>query len=281
LGERLLQWVLAGLAVLLSAASLTVALVIWKKQRFVFQRQHSQSETIQSVNEQLARLSASASRSEARFRLGERGESAEPRAQHGEEFILWQRSGFKQKGVFIEIGAYNGVSLSNSVFFEQLGWSGLLVEANPDLAEMCRNSRPNAVVAQAAVGLRDSGEVVFSMVRGGLGLDTLSFTSTDDRQRARIAAKGGSIEQVAVPARTLSSLVAEHGLKEVDWVSIDVEGAELEVLQGADLANFKPAVLLIEDNSAGGDKSVSDYLRQFGYRRILTVGCNDLYERTS
>lgn len=198
-------------------------------------------------------------------------------AQHGEELLLWELSGWKRDGVFVEIGAYDGVSLSNSLFFEKIGWRGLLVEAHPDLVEKCRQSRPDANVVHAALCDTDEGSIDFSMVRGSSGMDTLSFATTTPQHRQRIESHGGRIETVSVPARTLASVLSEQGLMRIDWMSIDVEGGELAVLKGADLDSVRPRVIVVEDNSAGRDDSVSAFLVAQGYRRETRIGCNDIF----
>lgn len=271
--------ILAGVALMAAMGALIVTVWLWRKLREQHRRTHLLSKEVASIGVQLVELSRAASRNEARARLGAAGKSVELYAQHGEEFLLWQRCAFKANGVFIEIGAYDGVSLSNSLFFEQIGWSGLLVEAHPGLAAKCRSARPAAAVVHAALGATDGGSVTFSMVKGEQGLDTLSFVSTTDRQLRRIESRHGSIERVDVPARTLQSVVREVNLVEVDWMSIDVEGAELDVLKGANLDEFRPRLILVEDNSGGADDTVSRYLATQGYRWDARVGCNDLYVR--
>jgi hypothetical protein len=85
------------------------------------------------------------------------------------------------------------------------------------------------------------------------------------------------IEQVSVAARSFRSLLAETGVTAVDWMSVDVEGGELDVLKGAGLESIRPTVIVVEDNSGGHDHEVTKYLAGFGYKRVLTVGCNDFY----
>jgi FkbM family methyltransferase len=268
---------LALIAVLASAVSLAAAAVLWRKLSAAHARIHRLERSELEAEHQLTSLSRAASRAEARARLPAVAASTDCHAQHGEEFFIWELLGFKAQGTFIEIGAYDGVSLSNSLFFERLGWKGVLVEAHPELARRCRENRPGATVVHAALGPVDGGSVRFSMVRGDTGLDTLSFVSTTEQHRNRIRARGGDIEQVEVPSRTLRSVVAEIGLGDVDWMSVDVEGSEIAVLEGSGLDSFRPKVVVVEDNSRGRDAEIGKFLAGYGYRRVKTVGCNDIY----
>ncbi|MCA9052373.1 MAG: FkbM family methyltransferase [Planctomycetaceae bacterium] len=202
-------------------------------------------------------------------------------AQHGEELLLWEVAGWKRDGVFIEIGAHDGVSLSNSLFFEQIGWQGLLIEAHPDLVAQCRISRPGSLVVHAVLGAQDTGVRNFSMVVGPPGIETLSFASTSTKHLQRIESRGGTVKTVVVPARTITSVLREHQISEIDWMSIDVEGGELEVLEGLDWRTCRPHVLMIEDNSRGNDLRIQDIVTQHGYQKVCRIGCNDIYRATT
>ncbi len=198
-------------------------------------------------------------------------------SQHGEELFLWRYCDWKPHGLYVEIGAYDGMTFSNSYFFEQIGWTGLLVEAHPQLVEECRSARPGSKVVHAALGVEDGTSVQFSMVHGKQGMDTLSFAFTSDAHRARIARRGGSIETTRVPGMRLDSLLERYGDTHIDWMSIDFEGGELDVLQGLDLSRCRPDVLMVEDNSRGGDHAIHDYLVSHGYQLTLRIACNAIY----
>jgi FkbM family methyltransferase len=268
---------IAAASILLALAAAGLALLLRRRLSAVHLRIHLLERTQLELERQVASLSRAASRAQAALSAPGQTVEVSCHAQHGEEFFLWELFEFKSQGTFVEIGAYDGVSLSNSLFFEKLGWRGLLVEAHPELAERARHSRPSATVVHAALGAVDGGEVTFSMVRGERGLDTLSFVETTESHRQRIGSRKGVIEQVVVPARTLRSLLDEVGLTAIDWMSVDVEGGELEVLRGASLDSVRPRVIVVEDNSRGIDPEVPKYLAGFGYKRIRTVGCNDFY----
>src|SRR5438477_10753923 len=73
------------------------------------------------------------------------------KAQNGEDIILIQDFADKKSGFCVEVGAYDGVDISNTFVFEKLGWKCLLVEADPEMAEVCRHNRPAATVVNCAV----------------------------------------------------------------------------------------------------------------------------------
>jgi hypothetical protein len=87
------------------------------------------------------------------------------RSQNGEDRWLDAHFGAKRAGFFVEVGAYDGVNLSNTYHFEQCGWTGVLVEPDPDMAERCRRDRPRSVTFQCAAG-DSASEISFFKVAG-------------------------------------------------------------------------------------------------------------------
>jgi len=158
----------------------------------------------------------------------------------------------RHDGVFVEAGANDGLSQSNTALFERhRGWTGLLVEAIPDLARQCRVNRRGAVVEQAAlVGPEHASETIFmhfahlmSVVAGdwgGEGRDPAHVRDGLARQDLRDS------YEVEVPARTLSSLLDAHGLDHVDLLCLGLEGYEVPALRGLDLSRHRPEFVLVE-----------------------------------
>lgn len=151
-----------------------------------------------------------------------------------------------RNGVFVDIGAYDGVTWSNSLFFErELGWRGLCVEASPRRYALYRQSGRHAPCVNVAVGDRD-GEAQFLDVVSGLTMMNGLLENLAPSQRAFIAESGSPTEVVTVPLRRLDGLLREHGLTSVDFLTLDVEGAEAAILQSFDLDAFAVQVICLE-----------------------------------
>jgi FkbM family methyltransferase len=157
-------------------------------------------------------------------------------------------------GVFVEAGAHDGLTQSNTAMLElSRGWRGLLVEPIPELARRCRANRPAAIVEQAALVAADfSSERIrmtycnrSSLVEGGRG-DPEADRAWIERCRRLPDQKHVRPYSLVVPARTLSSLLDEHGLERVDFLSLDLEGYEANALRGLDFERHRPAVILVE-----------------------------------
>jgi FkbM family methyltransferase len=152
-----------------------------------------------------------------------------------------------ERGVFLEVGAHDGFTQSNTYFLERhRGWSGVLIEAVPQLAERCRRRRPGSKVFHCAlVDEAAAGQTV--TLRFGDLMSVVAGTEGADAQAAQGAATAGARSfEVEVPARTLTSVLEEASVPELDLMVLDVEGHELNVLRGLDFERFAPRMLLIE-----------------------------------
>lgn len=200
------------------------------------------------------------------------------RAQNGEDRWLDDFFSHKTKGYFVEVGAYDGVNLSNTFHFEQIGWKGVLVEPDPAKAESCRSHRPGSKVYQcAAVGSPETKEITFFQVDAG---EVFSTTTLSDDHARRIAGMGLAPEPMRVRAMTLNSILEDAGATTLDFVSIDVEGGETEVLRGFDIGRWKPAVVVVESNAKNRLPEVRRYFVRHGYAYRHSIDVNDFYVRT-
>ena len=196
-------------------------------------------------------------------------------SQHGEDRWLERHFGGRRDGFFVEVGAYDGVVLSNTFFLESIGWRGVLVEPIPEKAARCRENRPLAKVVEcAAVSPDTSSEISFDVVEGG---EVYSTSAMSSGHAARLAGYGLTSRRIDVAAKTLDSILEEAGLPRVDYVSIDVEGGELHVLRGFDLQRWHPAVVMVEVNDRTRDPEIRNVFTASGYVYLRSIGINDVY----
>lgn len=170
------------------------------------------------------------------------------------------------KGYFVEVGANDPRARSQTWHLEQAGWTGLLIEPQPDLARELRAMRMAKVFAVACSSPENAGHTLPLHVAGPL-------SSLDRRRMAPGATPQAVIE---VPIRTLDSVLEEAQAPEhFDFLSIDVEGHELEVLRGFDIVRWQPRLILLEDHVA--DLSKHRYLSAVGYRIVRRYENNGWY----
>jgi FkbM family methyltransferase len=185
-------------------------------------------------------------------------------------------------GFFIEVGANNGFNQSNTYYLEKFrSWKGLLIEGIPELYQECLLERPQSKVINCALVSEDFTEPYVTMTYSGLtSLVNGAFQNHEQEQihlqKGAMAQGYLSCYQIEVPARTLTSILDEYGVKEIDFFSLDVEGFELSVLQGLDFNKYRPKYLLIETSFK---KDVDDYLKDY-YIEIEQLTVHDyLYQR--
>ena len=171
-----------------------------------------------------------------------------------------------RKGYFVEVGANDPRERSQTWHLEQAGWTGVLIEPQPDLAGALRETRRAKVFESACSAPENAGRMMTLYVAGPL-------SSLDCRHMA----PGAKPEKViAVSARTLDSILDEAETPRFfEFLSIDVEGHEIEVLRGFDIARWQPQLILVEDHVA--DLSKHRYLKQARYRIVRRYENNGWY----
>jgi FkbM family methyltransferase len=172
----------------------------------------------------------------------------------------------KIAGYFVEVGANDPHERSQTWHLEQAGWSGVLIEPQPDLADELRARRKAKVFAVACSSPDNAGRTLPLHVAGPLS----------SLNRQRMAPGSAPAGVINVPVRTLDTVLEEAGAPAAfDFLSIDVEGHEIEVLRGFDIARWRPRLILLEDHVA--DLSKHRYLKNAGYRIIRRFENNGWY----
>jgi FkbM family methyltransferase len=182
-------------------------------------------------------------------------------------------------GTFVEAGANDGYRQSNTYYLERFkGWTGLLVEPVPTLAALARRDRPRSEVVNAALVASDYPASMISVRSAGLVSSVEGTAGWANESLGEVL--DGASHLVDVPARSLSSLLDEFEVHQVDFLCLDVEGYEEQVLAGLDLERHAPRVMLLESFSAAAQRRVEAWLTT---RYVLAEQMTDrdwLYTRT-
>ncbi len=203
-------------------------------------------------------------------------------SQHGQDGFLEKFFNYKKNGKFIDIGAYDGVTFSNTYYLEKvMGWRGICVEPNPQPFGKLSSARIS-INLNCGVGEHES-KMNFLAVTGACEMLS-GFTDTfDENHLNRIAecVRKYKVQErnILVPIRPLRNILAENDLYEFDYCNIDVEGGELSVLKSIDFLKTRIKLLSVENNS--GTKTVNKYLKDIGYTLIEKIGADEFYEYNS
>lgn len=187
----------------------------------------------------------------------------------------------KVGGTFVDIGANDGVTFSNSYFFEKnLGWNGIAIEPLPGAFEKLKKAR-SCICINAAVAAK-SGTAAFYKAQGSVEMLSGLVSSYDprhlDRMKNEIRSNGGSFETVNIQTVCLNDVLKKHNINSVDYLSIDTEGSELEILQSINYEQYKINAISVENNY--NDNRIKPFLESKGFVLIAQLGEDEIYIKT-
>jgi FkbM family methyltransferase len=181
----------------------------------------------------------------------------------------------KKDGFYVDIGANDGVTGSNTLVFEEVGWTGICVEPQPDIFEALKKNRKCDCV-NAAISDTSNMNVKFIKASGEApnGLSGLASKMSGAHKR-RIRRENGKIEYITVKTISFEDLMKNHNvITRIDFMSIDVEGAELDILKTIDFNKYSFGLITVENN-AGGDV-LERFMNTKGYKLFIDAGNVDL-----
>lgn len=195
-------------------------------------------------------------------------------SQHGEDVILDALFRDRAEGFFVEVGCIDGRRFSNSLTFEERGWRGICVEAHAGYIELLTKNRPNSIVCHCAAGEIDEETTFYANARGSLS--TLD-KSMEKRWKADYAEYFSGFDVQNVSKVRLSTLFDRLEAPAIDFLSLDIEGYELQALKGIDFLRHRPAVLVVEVDAAEHELQIDAMLEAAGYVKSLRLGPNLFY----
>ncbi len=153
----------------------------------------------------------------------------------------------KKAGFYCEVGALDGKELSNTIYLEkELGWSGILCEPNRNYLDLIKKNRPKNILISSPLFSKENVEVNFTEFEGG---------------RSGIDKKSSNKNNYKLKTTTLNKVLEENLKgKEINYISIDTEGTEYEIIKELDFDKFYPEIITIEHNY---DKEKRDKIFKF------------------
>ena len=170
-----------------------------------------------------------------------------------------------ETGFFIEAGGSDPRDQNNTELLEYRGWSGIIVEPKIDFNQLYKNIRPNSIIENYVLVSKDykkdtiSGDFSHYMMGGVVNIHGLEWNPTEYN------------------CVTLDFLLKKNNINEVTFFSLDVEGYEIEVLNGINFNDVFFHILVIENHEQNGYKDNFDFLNEFGFIKKFTIDQHEFY----
>lgn len=193
-------------------------------------------------------------------------------SQNGEDLTLDKLLGHKKKGTYIDIGAYDPYRFSNTMRFYERGWRGINIEPDSERFKHFTLKRPRDINLNVGIANKKGSLTYFVM-------DPPTLSTFVEAQAKEYVQKGFLIKEKkkisVIPLRDV--LFKYIGKKRIDFLSLDVEGFEMSVLQSNDWKRFRPKFLCIE--TAVSEKNrIGRFLVQIDYVTVFDNGLNTIFK---
>ncbi|MCR9257621.1 MAG: FkbM family methyltransferase [Alphaproteobacteria bacterium] len=187
--------------------------------------------------------------------------------QAAEDHLLQDLFAEKDRGFYVDVGAFHPRKYSNTYLLHKKGWRGINIDTSPAKIALFDFDRPRDINICTAVGAESGEGTLYSFEDGRSALDTMDRDTA--LEWAHVFNK--TFTELPMPIRPLSDVLAAHGVTEIDLLNIDVEGYESQVLAGLDFDRHKPARIVCEHHGTIEEILASDVyttLKNHGYRLV-------------
>lgn len=203
-------------------------------------------------------------------------------SQLGQDIFVDEYFKCKTNGVFVDIGAHDGKSASNTYFLEKTRkWTGICIEPGPnEFKELSKNR--SSVLINACVSDYD-GQSEFTYLEGYSNMLSGLSENYDERHKNRIDKEieeyGGIKNTISMPVFKLQTILDKYQLHNIDYCSLDTEGSELNILKSIDFEKTKIKLFSIENNF--GENVFEEYLKDFGFELLTKLKWDDIFVNTT
>lgn len=203
-------------------------------------------------------------------------------SQNGEDYLLDRVFGGSSTGFYVDVGAFDGIHLSNTYALDQRGWDGICIEPVAATFRLLTLNRPRAVCLQFAISKTASDTDITVDATGLLSSLSPAEGVVAAGQKA-VAVRGLASDRASVHAEPVLTCTLDDVLRKfspprrLDVLSIDVEGWELAVLEGFSMTVHSPRVLLLEANDSDVRSRIRNSMEEWGYQLGRSLGVNDFF----
>lgn len=197
--------------------------------------------------------------------------------QYGQDIVAFNLLENVKNGVFVDIGANDGTTFSNSLLFEESGWSGICVEPHPKVFEILKKNRKCNLVNACISG--EDTTVDFLVIEGKANMlsGIQNFMDASDLERIDREIEQYGDKKLTIQIESLSpiTLLKRFAYSHIDFLSIDTEGCELQILKSIDFKAIPVSVISVENGSRTPE--IFHHLTKVGFKLYKCVGCDEIY----
>lgn len=203
-------------------------------------------------------------------------------SQKGEDLVIDRYFNHKRKGFYIDIGAYHPTINSNTKYFYDKGWYGINIEPNPARIKLFNKYRRRDINLNVGIGISKKKAIFYELEATGLS----TFSKAEANSMLKVGHKLKS--KIRIQMYKLQDVMKKYVKSEVDFISIDTEAFDSEVLKSNNWKKYRPKLLCIETidfadlltstkNNSSKKESIRKYLLGKGYEEYFSNGLNTLY----
>jgi FkbM family methyltransferase len=187
------------------------------------------------------------------------------KSQLNQDLFVLQRTKYKREGFFVEFGATNGIDLSNTYILEtEFNWNGILAEPSKFWHKQIKLNRPISNFETECVWSVSGQEIYFNETSNP-ELSTINFYSDkDSHNESRKNGKKYKVNTISL----LDLLIKYNAPNQIDYLSIDTEGSEYEILSNFDFNSYSFSIITCEHNYTENRSKIFELLSSKGYRRV-------------
>jgi FkbM family methyltransferase len=203
-------------------------------------------------------------------------------SQEGEDILLSRIFEGKENGFYLDIGAHHPKRFSNTYLFYQKGWTGINIDAMPAIMKEFKELRARDINLE--VGISKEEQILTYYIFNEPALNTFNC----DEAKLKDGINDGQfyiIDKKEIKTYPLAKILEEHieRSQEIDFLTIDVEGLDLEVLKSNDWTKYKPKYILIEELRTSIDKIINgseiySYLKRYNYSLMHRTFNTSIYK---
>ena len=182
--------------------------------------------------------------------------------EFGEDIMVGRFFKNKKNGFYVDIGAYHPFKGSLTQTLYGKGWSGINIDISKTSVDLFKIARPKDININCAIGK--------------ITEETKFFQNSKMNQQNSLIRQNSNQVEVKIKCYKLNDILTSNKIEKVDYINIDTEGTELDVLKGLDFKKIKPSLLTIEDNhfdlDSDSKKKKINYMKNQGYVQINNIG---------